>query len=170
MPQAALMARIAISDKTEMIKQNLAYYRAVAEESRQPFAGKSRVPIPDNPLAARIGFAAMVRPRHIAFEVITDLLRTEVALYRYRADRGRFPDYLHQLVPVYLKTVPEDPFGGSKGRSLRYRLVDGGRDYLLYSLGPDQTDDNGLPQARVGWSGPGDIVARKIRLPRRTRP
>lgn len=54
------------------------------------------------------------------------------ALERYRSDRGGFPQFLSDLTPMYLATVPNDPFSG---RLFRYRRQGGG--YELYSVGRD---------------------------------
>lgn len=64
--------------------------------------------------------------------------RAAVALERYRLATGRLPQDLEDLVPTYLETVPIDPFDG---RPLRYERHDPG--YVVYSVGPDETDDNG---------------------------
>ncbi len=63
---------------------------------------------------------------------------TAVAVERYRIVAGRLPVGLSDLVSVYLDVVPEDPFDG---RPLRYRTLHAG--YLLYSIGRDETDNDG---------------------------
>jgi hypothetical protein len=61
-----------------------------------------------------------------------------VAAERFRLERGRWPESLEELVPAYLRAVPLDPFDG---RPLRFRrLADG---VVVYSVGPDGTDDGG---------------------------
>ena len=72
------------------------------------------------------------------------LLSVEVALRNYRAEVGRAPTSLGQLVPQCLHSVPRDPFSG---RSLVYRVQ--GTNWLLYSVGEDRVDDGGK---RVGRS------------------
>lgn len=64
--------------------------------------------------------------------------RVAVAVERYRLATGRLPQNLADLVPTYLETVPIDPFDG---QPLRYKRRDPG--YVVYSIGPDETDDNG---------------------------
>ncbi len=61
-----------------------------------------------------------------------------VAAERYRLRHGRWPASLAALVPDLLPAVPADPFDG---RPLRYRRLDDG--IVIYSLGPDGTDDGG---------------------------
>jgi hypothetical protein len=61
-----------------------------------------------------------------------------VAAERYRLDHHDWPATLDALVPDYLKAVPADPYDG---KPLRYkRLADGA---VVYSVGPDRTDDGG---------------------------
>ena len=67
-------------------------------------------------------------------DAIDGLVQVGAALERYRADKGEFPKRLDELVPTYLKEIPEDPYGG---REPRYA---GGR---VWSLGPDRDDDGG---------------------------
>lgn len=64
--------------------------------------------------------------------------QTAVAVERYRIAAGRLPVDLSDLVPAYLDGVPEDPFDG---RPLRYKTLRAG--YLLYSIGRDETDNDG---------------------------
>ena len=59
-------------------------------------------------------------------------------LAAYQHDHGRYPAKLDELAPKYLVTSPEDIFSS---KSLIYRLEDKG--YLLYSVGPNGTDDEG---------------------------
>jgi hypothetical protein len=61
-----------------------------------------------------------------------------LALAVFKADSGRYPAQLADLVPKYLAAVPDDPFSG---RGLVYRRAANG--YLLYSVGADQQDDGG---------------------------
>ena len=64
---------------------------------------------------------------------------TAIALEQFRAGAAsHYPDSLSELSPKYLPGPPVDPFDG---QGLRYRKKGGG--YLLYSIGPDLTDDSG---------------------------
>jgi hypothetical protein len=69
-----------------------------------------------------------------------------LAAERYRLAKGRWPDSLDALVPDYLPAVPADPFDG---KPLRLgHLPDG---LVVYSVGPDRTDDGG----KIDRSHPG---------------
>jgi hypothetical protein len=65
---------------------------------------------------------------------------TEVALALagYRADHGRYPESLEQLVPDYLEQVPLDFFAED---ALRYQPSV--QDYVLYSVGLNCEDEEG---------------------------
>jgi len=64
--------------------------------------------------------------------------RAAIAIERYRLADDSLPASIADLVPRFLEAVPEDPFDGE---SLRYSKRDGG--YVVYSIGPDGTDDGG---------------------------
>jgi hypothetical protein len=61
-----------------------------------------------------------------------------LAAERYRLAHARWPDSLPAVVPEFLPSVPDDPYDG---RPLRYcRTAEG---VVIYSVGPDGTDDGG---------------------------
>ena len=61
-----------------------------------------------------------------------------LALLRYKTNHVEFPENLNDLVPVFLKAIPQDPFGPG---ALVYRRQ--GDDFLLHSLGFDFKDNGG---------------------------
>jgi hypothetical protein len=61
-----------------------------------------------------------------------------LAALRYRRDEHHWPERPDELVPRYLSAVPTDPFDGQPLRWLR--LPDG---IVIYSVGPDRTDNGG---------------------------
>lgn len=66
---------------------------------------------------------------------------TMLALERSFLAHGSYPASLEPLVPGFLGMLPVDPWSGEP---LRYRLTPGeGVGYVLYSVGPDGTDDGG---------------------------
>jgi hypothetical protein len=93
------------------------------------------------------------------------LLLLMLALRAYRIEHGQYPMALTELVPSYLKRIPNDPFA-LKG-PLRYKRV--GSKCVPYSIGPDGKDDGGKPvdagpavgkgRYRVRENTKGDIVA-----------
>src|SRR5207247_2400535 len=56
--------------------------------------------------------------------------------------------------------VCADPFNG---RPLAYRPY--GRDYLLYSVGPDGVDDGGLPRDETNPDSKGDVGMTRFQIP-----
>jgi len=67
------------------------------------------------------------------------LRRTALAIERYRlSNQDHLPGKLIDLVPAFLSSVPQDPFDG---QPLRFKPLDKG--YVIYSVGPDLTDDGG---------------------------
>ncbi|HLV78928.1 MAG TPA: hypothetical protein VKT32_01565 [Chthonomonadaceae bacterium] len=152
-----------MENKTAMLRQNRAYLLAFASEARKPYTGKSHISIPDNLFAQWYDSLPWAWRKFLSEETVEVLLRTEVALFRYHAVYDHYPDALAQLVPAYLPSVPDDPFGGGANIPLRYRVTGGGKSFLLYSLGPDLRDDGGKP-ARYPGDQPGDIVAGHIWL------
>jgi hypothetical protein len=101
---------------------------------------------------------------------------TAIALERYRAQHGSYPDSLEKLVPGFLHTPPIDFMDG---RPLRYRLAKD-HHFVLYSTGLDCEDNGGIiPSPRrdvfpayqmVRYSSPlisGDLVwPRPASMPR----
>jgi hypothetical protein len=68
-----------------------------------------------------------------------DMTLISLALRAYKLEHKTYPQNLRDLVPNYLQKIPADPFGG--GEALRYRRS--GREYSLYSIGPDGMDNRG---------------------------
>ena len=74
-----------------------------------------------------------------------EAIQTVVALMRYREANGRYPDSLESLKPMYLKTLPRDPYGPG---TFSYKKV--GNDFTLYSLGENLKDDGGVYDWALG--------------------
>lgn len=72
------------------------------------------------------------------WRAIANLIQVEFALQRYRLEQGRHPDRLDDLVPAILSEIPRDPFGDGPLRSRK-----SGSELIVYSVGPDGTDDSG---------------------------
>jgi hypothetical protein len=75
------------------------------------------------------------------FQKCQALLRTAsvgLALERHRLAKGAWPEKLTDIAPEFLPTAPVDPFDG---KPLRYKKKADG--VVVYSIGPDGTDDGG---------------------------
>ncbi len=69
-----------------------------------------------------------------------------IALSAWRAEHGRWPASLAELVPRYLPSLPDDPYCG---RAFGYRVGPDG-SYVLYACGDDLEDDRGREATRQG--------------------
>lgn len=82
-----------------------------------------------------------------------------LAIERFRrAHRGEAPATLSALVPVYLASVPQDPFSW---QPLQYRLA--ADSYVVYSIAQNRADDGG----GLYGLGSGEPVRRPNELPLR---
>jgi hypothetical protein len=110
------------------------------------------------PLSPRIA-QVFARCRADSYGLITTL-----ALLRYKADKGQFPDKLDELVSAgYLNILRSDPFSGRPvgGRPFAYKRV--GEDFTLYSFGTNLKDDGGklglnIKGQPTRWADDGDAV------------
>ena len=69
------------------------------------------------------------------------LLRTAIALEQHYQKHQQFPPALGDLVPDYLPDVPLDPVDQ---KALRYKPQPVHKGYLLYGIGSNSTNDNGV--------------------------
>ena len=76
------------------------------------------------------------------------------ALERYRRANGEYPAALARLSPGLLENLPHDII---TGETLKYRLTANGQ-FLLYSVGWNQRDDNGnLDKDKGDWVWPVEV-------------
>jgi hypothetical protein len=88
-----------------------------------------------------VGSAAFVEARR-------DTARLGLALCAYRARHGRIPGTLDDLVPDFIPVVPRDPFDG---KAMKFKRT--GHGAVVYSIGPDMTDNGGAPFDREKQTG-----------------
>jgi hypothetical protein len=69
--------------------------------------------------------------------------RLMLAIHEDRERIGEYPDSLDQLVPSVIEELPADPLHGGAFRYRRISEDPAGREYLLYSIGMDEIDNNG---------------------------
>ena len=79
------------------------------------------------------------------------------AMHRYRATNGDFPEKLADLKPETLMMLPLDPYDS---KPLRLKYADDG--WVAYSIGPDMTDDGGVPMDRDSQKGDITFVYQKV--------
>lgn len=95
-----------------------------------------------------------------------DIARAAIAVERYRLASGALPDSLQQLVPRYLSEVPMDYYADYR-EPLGYRQL-GDASYVVYSIGQDRQDDQGVEMEN--WWNEGDITFTVAPLDVRTGP
>lgn len=86
-------------------------------------------------------------------QAAADMARIACALERHRLARGNFPDALAALTPQWLEKIPHDVLSG---QPLKYRRTDDGQ-FVLYSVGWNQTDDGGKLGSPNQEAAPGKI-------------
>jgi hypothetical protein len=106
---------------------------------------------PETMLTTSISRATMASYLHDGWEHSARLLCAVpgLAVERYRLKYHRWPDSLSAVVPEFLPELPTDPFDG---KPLRFRRDSEG--VIVYSVGPDRTDDGGDRQ-KLNSPGPG---------------
>jgi hypothetical protein len=89
-----------------------------------------------------------------AAQVAADQTAIACALERYRLAKGGFPDQLESLCPQFMSRLPNDVL---TGQPYKYRRTADGQ-FILYSLGWDETDDGGVPGKTLFDQNQGDWV------------
>jgi hypothetical protein len=82
-----------------------------------------------------------------------NLARVAIALERYRLAHGEFPESLDALAPQFIAQIPHDIING---QPLHYRRTDD-RQFVLYSVGWNETDDGGVVAFTQGKTPSVDI-------------
>jgi hypothetical protein len=85
------------------------------------------------------------------------LLMAELAICRFRQSHGRLPANIVELASEALPEMPVDPFSSTNERLRFNRTSDG---YVLYSVGRNGIDEEGMPPddgISAGWSESGDL-------------
>lgn len=141
--------------KRQIVERATRYLDAQIAAARTPFAADPSPPLPPKPndlfhfLLPDADAVANLRLRDAnAGQAQNALLAIALALRAYRAERGRYPVRLADLVSAgYLERVPADPFARAPfGAPLAYKPAKkDGNGYVLYSVGPDGKDDGGTP-------------------------
>jgi len=141
-----LQTRTLLTSKRRILQDNAAHMDALIADARQPYARRGPVPPrPGDPVnQAVVPIFSQARLMDVNHQTANALLTAVFGLRAYRAERGVYPARLDELVSAgYLSKVPDDPCAPSG--PVRYRLLPGGKKYLLYSVGADGKDDNGRP-------------------------
>jgi hypothetical protein len=76
------------------------------------------------------------------------LVELAASVAAYHAEHGAYPEKLYDLVPKILPSLPVDLY---HAKPFMYRRIDDG--YLLYTLGPNGTDDGGSNEQMSVFEG-----------------
>jgi hypothetical protein len=106
-------------------------------------------------------FASLLLPalgnitmKAVSAQTSTDHTALACALERYRLAHGKFPETLDALAPRFVAQLPTDLI---TGEPYKYRRTDDGQ-FILYSVGWNEKDDNGTPGERRYDPKDGDWV------------
>jgi hypothetical protein len=154
--EVSMMSTLVLTNKHSLLEASLKYSQDIAKETEGAYrpAFVTRFPVS----LGAMSFDNMLHggwEKHLSMQAVRRILRTEIALQRYRKARGTYPQSLDALVPSTLSSVPVDPFSPVLA-PLRYTRTPQG--FVVYSIGPDMQDDSGKPSQYAGSMG-GDIVS-----------
>ncbi len=147
----AIQALVALDDETRIEP----YARVIARQKQYDRAEGWAIPV------AIVQFVSL-RSRRVnremiatANEVLANLRLTEVelALRVHRIRNSSDPESLGELTPGVVRILPRDPFS-----QLPFRYARTKKGHLLYSVGPDERDDEGAELARSSSPPRGDIL------------
>ena len=134
--------RLYTVSKQHIVDEVGAAYDIAIANARLPFAQKGApLPTPSDPISALLAPSERGRLNDARDLAGDRVLMLRLMLRAYRLENGVYPPNLNALVPKYLGAVPADPFGA--GEPMRYKLS--GKDYVLWSIGPDRIDNGGTP-------------------------
>lgn len=99
-------------------------------------------------------FASQMLPGHPAYvrtaaqaEMYDDLETVALALAEHRLIHGAYPESLDDLPVTDRREIPEDFIAG---QLVKYRVVNDGQGFVLYSVNVDLEDDGGVDDPREG--------------------
>ena len=110
-----------------------------ALRSKKPDPGNVASTLSDILVHANVELLATMLDTKDRARVQFDLTQVAFALGAYRRDKGGYPEKLSALVPKYIPRLLPDRFTGQSFRYARER-----RGYVLYSLGVNRRDDEGV--------------------------
>ncbi len=136
--------------KQTIIDDNRRYMERLAANARKPYPLDKTLPPEPRDMLNQILLPVFDKGRYksAANDTQNALLVTALALRAYRAEHNNAaPPNLSALAPAYLPKLPNDPLSYPVA-PLCYR-VSGGQSNapVLYSVGPDNKNDNGAPIA-----------------------
>ena len=119
----------------ELLRSTTAYVRLEALPIEQ-LAAAAPFPSRGEPLAGDYGDHI---ESYLRYQAALRCAEAALACERYRLAHKAWPESLEQLVPQYLTAVPSDPYDGKP-----LRLQRSPEGMVIYSVGPNQTDDQAV--------------------------
>lgn len=126
-----------------VLQRDVAAVRAITAEFEQRGSGMDAFAFEVIPTLG------VLMDQQVLLEHLREAAATMLAIEAYRAERGRLPDRLEDLMPQFVRALPRDLLAGD-GSFLRYRVLGEGEDapveggYVLWSVGPNGRDDGGV--------------------------
>lgn len=138
--------------RSQTLRQLEAYFTALARQAELPAWRRSPVPLANDPVARTADYNYLLALDD-ALETRNRLCLCALAIRAIRLRQGRLPGSLGEA--GLREELVTDTY---TGRPFVYTIS--GRDYLLYSIGPDGRDDGGRSIDSIDYAnpvGPGDI-------------
>ncbi len=108
---------------------------------------------PHDPLLNLVGFSSSgTLEQELRMQARRRVLAFAAAAQAHRLTHGEFPPSVTALVPVFLPTLPLDPYSG---KPLQIRRE--GDTWVVWSIGPDLLDDLGHKALPLVLHNPGEI-------------
>jgi hypothetical protein len=130
----AQLVEVAETEWPDKVRRSAEILDAYRPEQRPSGARRNVNPLLDRGFPVGV-FSQAVDARQL---VVDRASRVAVAIERFRRDRNALPASLSELVPQYLREIPGDPYSG---QPLLFRSAKDA--YTVYSVGPNQQDDQG---------------------------
>lgn len=131
----------------EILNNIETFYQSAAQMARLPYSKRINYNWPATEDYDPISYlwCSPIRPHTLFAEakekVALDLLLLRLALQAHKLESGAYPSTLNALKWRYLTKVPTDEF--ADGKPFGYVVT--GKNYRLWSIGPDLVDDGGKP-------------------------
>jgi hypothetical protein len=128
--------------KTETIKEHKQFMGIIAENADSFYGKNKKLPNLRSPINAILlpVFEESIFKRH-QLETDTNLLVTYISVQSYKKENTKYPEDLELLS---LGKFAIDNFSGIAQKPFAYKKKSDGT-FLLYSIGPDGIDNNGIP-------------------------
>jgi hypothetical protein len=142
--QVARETSFAMCNKQKYVDETYKMLNDLAKEQAGPYKPDSKIPIPYGSWVEDT-MDQVIEVSKLYSDNLTylQLIKTAIALERYKKQHTKYPASLESLVPIYMSELPVDPF--NLNDSLVYELDKKSRKFELYSKGPKTEDYQWTP-------------------------